>query len=113
MTTKTIFEQIIDGEIQTSKIYEDDKVIVINDIAPQAPIHYLIIPKKHFSKIQEINESDLSIVAHVYRIAQIIASDQDIHDYRIIVNNGKKAGQTVFHVHFHFLAGSFFEKLIP
>jgi histidine triad (HIT) family protein len=101
-----IFCKIIAGDVPSTKIYEDDRVVVIKDIAPKAPIHYLIMPKKHFSDICQLQEEDVSLAGHLLLVAKKLAtSDGKTSDFRLVVNNGAEAGQIVFHLHIHFLAG--------
>lgn len=102
----TIFEQIIDGKIPCSKVYENEHLIAFKDIAPQAPIHLLIVPKKHFPNIQSVPSEELSLMSHVAKAAQELAVEFGIEEgYRLITNNGSNAGQTVFHLHFHLIGG--------
>lgn len=102
-----IFCKIIKGEIPSEKVYEDNQVISFKDINPEAPFHVLIIPKKHISTINELTENDEQLIGHVYTAAAKIAKQFNIDEsgYRIVSNCGKDGGQTVGHVHFHFLAG--------
>ncbi|MEM0243259.1 MAG: histidine triad nucleotide-binding protein [Candidatus Aenigmatarchaeota archaeon] len=104
-----IFCEIIEIKRQAEIIYEDEKVLVFKDINPQAPIHLLIIPKKHISGIQEIKEEDIEIVGYMFFIARKIAEDLKINNYesgyRLVFNVGKYAGQSIFHLHLHLLAG--------
>ncbi len=100
-----LFCKIIDGEIPSAKVYEDEYVYCFKDIAPIAPVHYLIIPKVHISGADKITEENSSVVAKVFEAAAKIAADEGIESYRIINNCGDDAGQTVKHLHFHFLAG--------
>lgn len=104
----TIFERIIAREIPGEIVYEDDKIIAIHDIAPKAPTHILIIPKKVIPSLQEMNASDYPILGDIVRVAQKVAKDQGIDQsgYRLLVNNGPNAGQTIFHLHFHLLGGA-------
>lgn len=89
-----LFCKIVAGEIPSTKIYEDDLVYVFADIAPIAPIHYLLIPKKHISGASEINSENSSVVAHIFEVAAKIAAEKGISDgYRIITNCGENAGQ--------------------
>jgi histidine triad (HIT) family protein len=103
------FCKIIEKKEPAEIIYEDDYVIVFKDINPQAPIHYLIVPKKHISGIQVINEDDIEIVGYMFVIARRIAEKLGINNmengYRLVFNVGKNAGQSVLHLHLHFLAG--------
>lgn len=102
-----IFCKIIKGEIPSDKVYEDSQVISFKDINPEAPFHVLIIPKRHISSINDLTEKDEELIGHVYTVAAKIAKQFNIDEsgYRIVSNCGKDAGQTVWHVHFHFLAG--------
>jgi histidine triad (HIT) family protein len=106
--SKTLFERIIEGELPSEKIYEDERVIAIKDIAPKAPIHILIIPKKVIPDIQSMQPEDFSLLGDVAKVAQKIAKDLGLVEnggYRLLTNNGKGAGQTIFHLHFHLLGG--------
>ncbi|MBP5378195.1 MULTISPECIES: histidine triad nucleotide-binding protein [Ruminococcus] len=100
-----LFCKIIDGEIPSTKVYEDEFVFAFKDIAPIAPVHYLIIPKVHISCANEITEENSNAVAKVFEAAAKIAKAEGIESYRIINNCGDDAGQTVKHLHFHMLAG--------
>ncbi len=105
-----LFCKIIAGEIPSKKIYEDDTVFVFEDIAPTAPIHYLCIPKQHISKLNEVNESNSGVIAHIYEVIAKLAKDLDLKDgFRVVSNCGEQAGQSVFHIHFHLLAGRPFQ----
>lgn len=103
----TIFGKIIEGQLPAEKVYENDKLIVIKDINPIAPIHLLIIPKKEIVCLQNLSlPTDSDIIIEVIRIAQQLAKDFGVENgYRLLVNNGHEAGQTVFHLHFHLIAG--------
>ena len=105
-----IFCKIIKGEIPSEKIYEDDMVLSFKDIEPAAPVHVLIIPKKHIGSINDLTEDDSKIIAHIYLVAKQIAVKLGIDEkgYRIVTNCGEGAGQTVHHVHFHLLGGRSF-----
>jgi histidine triad (HIT) family protein len=105
---KTLFQKIIEGEIPAEKVYEDEKVIAIKDIAPKAPVHILIIPKKVIPDIQSMQPEDFSLLGDVARVAQKIAQELGLvakGGYRLLTNNGTAAGQTIFHLHFHLLGG--------
>jgi len=105
-----LFCAIAAGEIPSSKVYEDDTVLVFKDIAPVAPIHYLVIPKEHVaSSAAQIDENNASVVAHIFTvIAQIAAKEGFADGFRVLTNCGASAGQTVNHLHFHVLAGKEF-----
>lgn len=101
-----LFCKIIKGEIPSKKIYEDELVYVFEDIEPTAPIHYLVIPKEHISKLDEINESNSGVIAHIYEVIAKLAKELDLKEgFRVVTNCGESAGQSVFHIHFHLLAG--------
>ena len=100
-----IFCKIIQKEVKSSIVYEDDDVIAFKDLNPQAPTHILIVPKKHISSLIESQEEDIEILGKINYTAKKIASTLNITDFRLVNNCGKKAGQSVFHIHYHFLAG--------
>lgn len=102
----TVFDQIIAGKIPAQKVYEDDNILAIKDIAPKAPVHILIIPKKAIKDLQSVMEEDLVLISEVIKIAQKLAQKFNISQgYRLLTNNGASAGQSVFHLHFHLLGG--------
>jgi histidine triad (HIT) family protein len=100
-----IFCKIVSGEVNSKKVYEDDDIIAFNDLNPQAPTHILIIPKKHIESILDLKEGDMELVGKIHLVAKKIAEKNGITDFRIVTNCGKKAGQSIFHLHFHFLSG--------
>ncbi|MFL2552810.1 MAG: histidine triad nucleotide-binding protein [Gammaproteobacteria bacterium] len=105
MNDKTIFEQIINKEIPANIIYEDRLCIIIEDISPQAPVHYLAIPKKMIKGISDLNDTeDKDILGHIMISIRNQMVQMNIKDYRLVINNGSEAGQTVFHLHIHILA---------
>ena len=96
----TLFQKIIDKEIPAKIIYEDDLSLVFEDINPQAPTHLLIIPKKPIVKISDVVEEDKELMGHLIWVAGEVARKIGVEDaFRLVVNNGAKAGQSVFHVH--------------
>lgn len=102
----TIFGQIIAGTLPAEIVYENEHLIVIKDINPVAPVHLLIIPRKEIASIQHMSEEDLPLMQEVVRAAQVVAKEHGVEsDYRLLTNNGKGAGQTVFHLHFHLIGG--------
>ncbi|MDC2963799.1 histidine triad nucleotide-binding protein [Gammaproteobacteria bacterium] len=112
---KTIFKKIIDGEIPSEKIHEDDLAIVIKDINPQAPTHVLIIPKTdQIPKLSDATEEHQALLGHLLLVAGKISRQLGVDEaFRLIINNGAEAGQTVFHLHLHLLAKkSFYEHSI-
>ena len=102
-----IFCQIAAGAIPATILHKDDKVVAFRDIHPQAPVHIVIIPVKHFNSLTELKGEDFATVAHVFEIAKELASKEGIADrgYRIAVNSGQEGGQVVGHLHFHLLGG--------
>ena len=102
-----IFCKIISGEIPSSKVYEDDKVLAFNDINPVAPYHILVIPQKHYESIIDVPENEMDIIAHIHNVMNKIARDKgfDKTGFRIINNCGHDGGQEVKHIHYHVLAG--------
>ena len=102
----TLFEKIINKEIPAEIIYEDDVSIVIKDINPQAPTHLLIIPKKVIPKLSDASNEDQEILGHLMLVASKIADQLGLDEtFRLVVNNGAKAGQSVFHLHLHLISG--------
>ena len=102
----TLFEKIINRDIPAEIIFEDEQAIVIKDIAPQAPTHFLIIPKKPIKMISDASDDDGQILGHLLLVAKKVAKDLDLEEaFRLVINNGAKAGQSVFHLHVHLLAG--------
>ena len=102
----SIFSQIISGKIPSKKIYEDDHCIVIPDIKPVAPIHYLIIPKKALKMLSSATIDDKDLLGHLLLVASKVANQLGVNEgYRIVINNGEEGGQTVFHLHLHLIAG--------
>ena len=105
MKENTIFSKIINGEISCDKLHEDEICIAFNDIQPQAPIHYLVIPKKPIINLLNCDEEDKTLLGHLLLVGKKIALNKNIDNWRTIINTGSNAGQTVFHLHIHFLAG--------
>ena len=104
---KTIFQKIIEKEIPADIIFEDELCIVIKDINPQAPIHLLIIPKKQIPKLSDANNNDLEILGHLMLIVGNMSRQFNVEEaFNVVINNGENAGQTVFHLHIHLLAGN-------
>jgi histidine triad (HIT) family protein len=101
-----LFCRIIQGEIPSKKVYEDDRVFVIEDINPQAPTHLLVLPKKHIVGLKEATAADAEIIGYCQLTAAKLARERRIEDgYRTVYNVGPKAGQSVFHLHLHLLGG--------
>ncbi|MFL2642554.1 MAG: histidine triad nucleotide-binding protein [Dehalococcoidia bacterium] len=104
---KTIFEKIIDKELEADIIYEDDKIIAFNDIAPIAPTHILIVPKKKISSINDLEKEDKELMGEMFILAKELAKKYKINEtgYRTVFNTNNDAGQTVFHIHLHLIGG--------
>ena len=102
-----LFCKIANGEIPSDKVYEDDVVLAFNDIDPQAPVHFLVIPKAHIQSAAEITTENSSVIAHIFEVIAKIASEKGIDQkgFRVVNNCGEDGGQTVGHLHFHVLAG--------
>ena len=105
MTENTIFAKIINGEIPCEKLYEDEFCIAFNDIAPQAPVHYLVVPKKSIISLFTCLEEDQSLLGHLLLVGKNIAIDKNLKSWRTVINTGEESGQTIFHLHIHFLSG--------
>lgn len=102
-----IFCKIINKQIPSKIIYEDDEAVAFEDVNPQAPVHTLIIPKRHIPTIADLKDEDYPIIAHIIKVANKIAVDKGLSErgFRIVNNCNAEAGQTVFHIHFHLLGG--------
>ena len=105
MTKTTIFSKIINGEIPCEKLHEDELCIAFNDISAQAPVHFLVIPKKPIVNLLECYEEDEGLLGHLLLVGKNIAKSKNLKTWRTVINTGKESGQTVFHLHIHFLAG--------
>lgn len=102
-----LFCKIIKGEIPSTKVYEDEDILAFEDINPAAPIHTLVIPKKHITSLAHMEKEDEEIIGKIYGVINEIAEEKGVKEkgYRVIVNCGKDGGQEVMHLHFHLLAG--------
>jgi len=106
MSPKTVFKKIIDREIPADIVYEDADCIAFKDINPQAPVHIIVIPKKEIPNIDALREEDAELIGRCFLAMQTIATQLGLNQgYRVVLNNGKDAGQEVMHLHFHMLAG--------
>lgn len=105
MEANCLFCKIIKGEIPSDKLYEDDDVLAFRDIAPAAPVHFLVIPKKHISGPAAVTEEDEQLIGKLMRIGSQVAKKENIEHFRVVFNNGADAGQTVFHIHTHIIGG--------
>lgn len=102
----TVFGLIIQGKIPSTKVFENDRILAIEDIHPVAPVHILIMPKKEIVNIQSMDPSDYPLLGEIVNVAQQIAEEKGIGDgYRLLTNCGAYAGQTIFHLHFHLIGG--------
>jgi histidine triad (HIT) family protein len=106
MAAKTIFKRIIDGEVPAKIIYDDEQCLAFHDVTPQAPTHVLVIPKKEIPSLNALTDEDAALLGHIWlvipRLAKQLGLDQG---YRVVVNCGPLAGQSVDHLHFHLLSG--------
>lgn len=102
-----LFCKIVKGEIPATKVYEDDEFIAFNDIAPIAPIHILVIPKKHIASLAHMEDGDEVLIGKIYKVINKIAEEKGFREdgFRVVVNCGENGGQEVMHLHFHILAG--------
>ncbi|MEX0678881.1 MAG: histidine triad nucleotide-binding protein [Pirellulales bacterium] len=106
MPEKTIFKRIIDGEIPARIVYQDDLCLAFHDIAPQAPTHVIVIPRKEIPSLDELSDDDAALVGHLIVTIRKLAGELKLDDgYRVVVNCGPHAGQSVDHLHFHLLGG--------
>lgn len=107
MSHDCLFCKIVAGQIPSSKIYEDEHVLAFHDIHPQAPVHALVIPKKHLASVNELSSEDSAMLGHAFAAIQQVAQKTGIAEsgFRVITNTGKDSGQVVFHLHFHVLGG--------
>jgi histidine triad (HIT) family protein len=103
-----IFCRIVRGELGTELIAESEDNVVFRDLHPQAPVHLLVVPKRHFAGLRDVSEQDRHIVADALMLAARTAAEQGLYEggYRVITNDGPDAGQTVWHLHFHLLGGA-------
>ncbi|HLS92841.1 MAG TPA: HIT domain-containing protein [Microbacterium sp.] len=111
MSEPTVFTRILNGEIPGEIVAETDRVFAITDISPQAPLHVLVIPKtEQYRDVAELAEGDPALLAEIIAVAKRVAAEKADGEFRLIFNTGPNAGQTVFHVHAHVLAGDLEEK---
>lgn len=107
----TVFGKIVRGEIPSEFLYEDEHCVAINDINPQAPVHVLVIPRKPIARLVDASEEDQALLGHLMLAVAKVAAKLGVEDaFRLIVNNGEGAGQTVFHLHLHIIAGQPFAE---
>lgn len=105
--TDCIFCKIISGKIPSKIIYEDEKTIAFEDISPQAPVHVLVIPRKHISTTLDLTEEDNSLIGHLFQVSKKIAAEKGVAEkgFRLVMNTNPEAGQSVYHIHLHLLGG--------
>jgi histidine triad (HIT) family protein len=111
MSTDCLFCRIVDGEIPADKLYEDDVIVAIRDIAPRAPTHILLMPRHHIRSAAELTEADGPMLGRLFAVAAKLARDGGIADsgYRLVSNVGRWGGQTVDHLHVHLMGGRAFD----
>lgn len=100
-----LFCKIAAGEIPSNKVYEDEVCYAFHDIAPQAPTHFLVIPKAHIGSVSEVTEDNSGVVAHIFEVIAKLSKELGLESYRVVSNIGEQAGQSVNHLHFHVLGG--------
>ncbi len=100
-----LFCKIVAGEIPSNKVYEDETVFAFYDIDPQAPVHFLVIPKEHIASCGEVTADNSAVVAHCFEVISTVTKGLGITDFRVVSNCGPQAGQSVPHLHFHVLSG--------
>jgi histidine triad (HIT) family protein len=103
----TIFSKIIAREIPARIAYEDDRCLAFHDVNPQAPVHFLVIPKKEIPRLAAATVADEALLGHLIQVAQTVAKQEGLHDtgFRLVINNGPDGGETVAHLHVHVLGG--------
>lgn len=101
----TIFKAIIEGKLPSDKVYEDDEVLAFRDINPVAPVHILVIPKKEIVNLYDATDDDTVLLGKLMLAAKKVAKLEGLDDFRLVINNGAGAGQTVFHIHLHVIGG--------
>lgn len=106
-----LFCKIVAGEIPSEKVHDDDAVIAFRDINPKAPLHVLVVPKAHAPNVAATAASDPALVGTLVSVAAKVAADAGFEDYNLVANTGESAGQTIFHTHFHLIAGARLESL--
>ena len=102
---ETVFGRILRGEIPAKRVYEDERAIAFHDVSPQAPVHLLVIPRKPIEKLSASCAGDEALLGHLLLVARHVAKEAGLSDFRVVVNDGASAGQSVFHLHLHVLGG--------
>ena len=100
-----LFCKIAEGQIPSNKVYEDEVCFAFHDIDPQAPTHFLVIPKAHIGSVAEVTEDNAAVVAHIFAVISTVTKELGLDSYRVVSNIGEQAGQSVPHLHFHVLSG--------
>lgn len=100
-----LFCKIVAGDIPSKKVYEDELCYAFYDIDPQAPVHFLVIPKEHIQSVSQVNEANAATVGHIFAVIARLAGELGLESYRVVSNIGDQAGQSVHHLHFHVLSG--------
>lgn len=100
-----IFCKIASGEMQSQRVFEDDHAVVIRDLNPVAPTHLLVLPRKHIARLAEAEEADAGLLGHLQLVVGEVAKQAGLTDFRVVSNNGRGAGQSVDHLHYHLLSG--------
>jgi len=102
-----LFCGIVDGKIKANVVYQNERVVAFRDISPKAPVHILIIPRKHVISVLDVEASDHALIGEIFQVAGRLAREQGIADsgFRVVVNSGADAGQSVFHLHYHLIGG--------
>lgn len=102
----TVFSKIIKGELPSKKVFENERILAIEDIAPVAPVHILIMPKKEIRNLQAVTPEDLPLISEIVQVAQALADEYNIEEgYRLLTNIGPDGGQVIYHLHFHLIGG--------
>ncbi len=105
MVDDTIFDKILRGDIPCDAVYSDDRCLAFRDIAPQAPVHVLVIPRKPIESLRSAVAADEALLGHLLLVAARVANQEGLDDFRTVINSGSGAGQTVFHLHVHVIGG--------
>lgn len=105
MANDTIFGKILRGEIPCDQVYADERCIAFRDVAPQAPVHVLVIPREHLVNLAEAEASHAELLGHLLLVAAKVAKQEGLEGFRTVINSGAEAGQTVFHLHVHVIGG--------
>jgi histidine triad (HIT) family protein len=102
-----LFCGIVDGKIKANLVYQDERLVAFKDTNPQAPVHILIIPRKHLAGVLDVEIADGALISEIFQVAARLAREQGVAEsgFRIVVNSGSNAGQSVFHLHYHLLGG--------